>query len=293
MFTSCSPRQRWSLGSHDLRPPNRFTPTSDDTPVRHPPTLPSPGPVTNATLPTPRLTSPRRHLPLLRTPTTALPPTPLPPTPPPQRPTFAASATRRHLDEFNKKYLGLADFDTTAASLGEQFYSRLTASRDDILRESPWTSSLPSRTTLLRTAFGRPDSNHSFTQEASFETCLLPLLQSGFVDVTTTIALLATHPLVLHLAVSYISLRQYDFRWIRSPDPTWATQTCIPATKQYAMLACLFHYHLDTSSLFRYLGNNYTGAYRDVHSMLSTLHKFNISKELIRKYARVMLTGCP
>ena len=110
MFTSCSPRphQRWSLGSHDLRPPNRFTPTSDDTPVRHPPTLPSPGPVTDATLPTPRLTSPRRHLPLLRTPTTALPPTPLPPTPPPRRPTFAASATRRQLDEFNKKYLGLA-----------------------------------------------------------------------------------------------------------------------------------------------------------------------------------------
>ena len=234
MFTSCSPRphQRWSLGSHDLRPPNRFTPTSDDTPVRHPPTLPSPGPITDTTLPTPRLTSPWRHLPLLRTPTTAPPPTPLPPTPPPRQPTFAASATRRHLDKFNKKYLGLADFDTTAASLGEQFYSRLTASRDDILRESPWTSSLPSRTTLLRTAFGRPDSNHSFTQEASFETCLLPLLQSGFVDVTTTIALLATHPLVLHLAISYISLRQYNFRWIRSPDPTWATQTCIPATKQ-------------------------------------------------------------
>ena len=295
MFTSCSPRphQRWSLGSHDLRPLSRFTPTSGDTPVRHPPTLPSPGPVTDATLPTPRLTSPRRHLPLLRTPTTAPPPTPLPPTPPLRRPTFAASATRRHLDEFNKKYLGLADFDTTAASLGEQFYLRLTASRDDILRESPWTSSLPSRTTLLRTAFGRPDSNHSFTQEASFETCLLPLLRSGFVDVTTTIALLATHPLVLHLAISYISLRQYDFRWIRSPDPTWATQTCIPTTKQYAMLACLFHYHLDTSSLFRYLGNNYTGAYRDVHSTLSTLHKFNVNKELIRKYARVMFTGCP
>ena len=222
-----------------------------------------------------------------------MPPTPLLTTPPPRCPGYDAPTTRRHLDEFNKKYLGMVDFDTTAASLGELFYSRLTASRDDILRESPWISSLPSRSALLRAAFGRPDSKHSFTQEASFETCLLPLLRSGFANATATISLLATHPLVLHLAISYISLRQYDFRWVRSPNPTWATQPSIPAAKQYAMLACLFHYDLDTSFLFRYLGNNYTGAYRDVHSTIATLHTFKISSTLITKYARVMLTGCP
>ncbi|KAL3779516.1 hypothetical protein HJC23_011152 [Cyclotella cryptica] len=274
---ACSPhlRQRWSFGSNDLRPPSRFTPVAvPRTPVRHPPTLTPPQPVSDAILSTPCLSSPQRHLPLLSTPTTAPPPTPLPPTPPPRQPTFAASATRRHLDEFNKKYLGLADFDTTAASL--------------VPGPPPFLPGLPSSVPPLAAGF------QPFIYSRGFiETCLLPLLQSGFVDVTTTIALLATHPLVLHLAISYISLRQYDFCWIRNPNPAWATQTSIPSTKQYAMLACFFHYRLDTSFLFRYLGNNYTGAYREVHSTLSTLHKFNISSELITKYARVMLTGCP
>ena len=187
----------------------------------------------------------------------------------------------------------MADFDTTAASLGELFYSRLTSSRDDILRDVPWISSLPSKTDLLLTRFGRPDSKHSFTQDASFETTLLQILCSGLLDVTDTTTLADTHPLFLHLASSSVSLRQYDFRWLQSYNPDWASQTAIPPAKQYAMLACLFHYDLNTSLLMRYLGNNYTGAYRDIDNIVSTLYKLKVSPDLINKYTRVMLTGCP
>jgi hypothetical protein len=59
------------------------------------------------------------------------------------------------------------------------------------------------------------------------------------------------------------------------------------------MLACLFYYNLNTSLLMRYLGNNYTGAYRDIHNIVNLLHNLKISPDLITKYTRVMLTGCP
>jgi len=200
---------------------------------------------------------------------------------------------KRHLAEFNKKYLGLSDYDTTAATLGELFYSNLIATRDDILRLVPWTVSLPSKTSLRLTAFGRSDANHSFTQEASFETCLLPLLKSGYLGIPDTLSLLETHPLISHLATSYISLQFLDFRGLREYNPDWADQTHIPPDKQYAMLACLFHYDLDTSLLMRYLGNNYTGAYREVSDVVSVLSSHKIDSILIDKYIQVMLTGCP
>ena len=61
---------------------------------------------------------------------------------------ISALSVRYHLDEFNKRYLGLKDFDTAASTLGEVFYACLTSSRDDILREVPWISSLPSKESL-------------------------------------------------------------------------------------------------------------------------------------------------
>ena len=80
---------------------------------------------------------------------------------------------------------------------------------------------------------------------------------------------------------------------MQSYNPDWASQTTIPPEKQYAMLVCLFYFDLDILLLVRYLGNNYTGAYREIHVIVETLHKFKINPNLITKYVRVMLTGCP
>jgi len=59
------------------------------------------------------------------------------------------------------------------------------------------------------------------------------------------------------------------------------------------MTACLIHFNLDTSLLMRYLGNNYTGAYREVDKIVALLREYKIDHDLIDKYIRVMLTGCP
>lgn len=43
----------------------------------------------------------------------------------------------------------------------------------------------------------------------------------------------------------------------------------------------------------RYLGNNYTGAYREVDKIVTKLRELNIDEDLIDKYIRVMVTCCP
>ena len=106
---------------------------------------------------------------------------------------------------------------------------------------------------------------------------LLLLLRSGFLDVNNLLSVLDSHPLILHLTYTYLALRTYDFPWIREYNPDWAMQSAIPPAKQYAILACLLHYDLDTSFLMWYLGNNYTGAYHEVSNIYQiTLSSINM-----------------
>ena len=89
-----------------------------------------------------------------------------------------------------------------------------------------------------------------------------------------------------------VHCRFYDFLCLREYDPSWASQTTIPLVKQAAMMACLLFYDLDTSLLMRYLGNNYTDAYRQVTKVASLLRRHNTPLDLVTKYIRVMATGC-
>ena len=199
-----------------------------------------------------------------------------------------------HLQEFNKKLLGNKDYDVTAAALGEIFYSSLTTCNDVLFERPAWHSTMPTRTQLFRrTTFGKPDLNHSFAQEACFETTLLHTLCSGFLTPADTVSLFTVHPLIGHLASAKVTYSSYDFRWINEYDQRWETQTEINLLRQDAMTACLLHYNLDTSLLMRYVGNNYTGAYREVDKVVNKLRYLKIDETLIDKYVRVMVTGCP
>jgi hypothetical protein len=121
---------------------------------------------------------------------------------------------------------------------------------------------------------------------------LLPLLHSGFLIITALLSALDSHPLILHLASTYMTLCTYDFCWIHECNSDWATQTAIPQAKQDAMLGCLLHYNLNKSFLMWYLRNNYTGAYHEVSLITDTLRTHKVDNSLIDKYIRIMLTGC-
>ena len=198
-----------------------------------------------------------------------------------------------HLREFNKKWTGDADHDVTAAALGELFLHHLHTC-NDVLREEPaWRRDLPSRSDLYKTTFGKQSIHHSFAQEASFETTLLHPLCSGFLTPTDTLNLFVAHPLIPHLATAKVAYHDYDFTWIRQYNTAWDDQQDIDPVRQRAMTACLLHYNLDTSLLMHYLGNNYTGAYRETDKVVHRLRHLKIDEVLIDKYVRVMVTGCP
>jgi hypothetical protein len=64
---------------------------------------------------------------------------------------------------------------------------------------------------LLRSSFGRPSVNHSFVQEASFETSFVLILKSRFFEPGDILALHRSHPLLLHLLCACVHLHRYDF----------------------------------------------------------------------------------
>ena len=75
--------------------------------------------------------------------------------------------------EYNKKYVGYANYDPSAASLGESFYVRylsLSAIGNDTRANDASPTTRPVHRALLRKPFGRTSPHHSFHQQACFET---------------------------------------------------------------------------------------------------------------------------
>jgi hypothetical protein len=199
------------------------------------------------------------------------------------------------LQEFNKKYLGQSDYDPTAASLGKSFYNEyllLSAVGNDI-RFTTVLSQPPSPCDLLRSSFGKPSASHSFVQDACFETSYMLILKSGFFKPTDILALHRCHPFLSHLLCACVHLRHYDFLWLALYNLDWDKQQSLDCDKAYAFLACLLHYNLSVASTIRFLGNNYTGTYGDVPSIVKSLHSHGIAETLISHYSRVMTVGCP
>ena len=212
----------------------------------------------------------------------------------PRLPTVEPKAKHSYLREFQKKYLGIANFDDTKAKLGESFYLALPAvsydlSAPDVL----WRRTLPTRKELFRTSFGRPSLAHSFHQVPCLETCSYHLLRSGFLDPTSLCTLFDASASVTTLAANIVAFDSYDFRWAQAYNTEWSSQTTMDMERQAAYTAMLLHYKLDVSLLMRYLGQNFTGEYRDVEAAIQKLRQYNIPEDLITKYRRVLLVGCP
>lgn len=188
----------------------------------------------------------------------------------------------------------MSDYDTQEAAIGEHFYNSLSHGYDKkSVPVGHWKLGVPTKHKLLKTSFGNPDMSHSFIQTPCLETGITHILGSGFLAPQDLITFLASGPLITHLATSMVAYQTYDFRWIREYNLDWSTQTSIDPERQMALTAALFHYNLDVSMLMRFLGNNYTGSHRDVPGTMETLAHYGIPAELIDKYRRVMLVGCP
>ena len=59
------------------------------------------------------------------------------------------------------------------------------------------------------------------------------------------------------------------------------------------MLAAIFHFDLNVSTLIRYLGNNYTGEYRDSKSIIKAMQVADCDKEVVKNLQRLLEVGYP
>jgi hypothetical protein len=87
-------------------------------------------------------------------------------------------------------------------------------------------------------------------------------------------------------------LRHYDFLWLAQYNLDWDKQQSLSRDKAHAFLACLLHYNLSVASTIWFLSNNYTGAYRNIPSIVNSLHSHGIAESLILHYSHVMTVGC-
>ena len=145
---------------------------------------------------------------------------------------------------------------------------------------------------LRTTGFGRLSKRHNFRQEACFETTVLCLFKSEYLDDKSHRAVCDTHPLISHLSKMITQLKSFDFGSLREYNKNWATQTEIPKHKSITTLACLLHYDGRVSDVMRFSSNNYTAEYRTIRERIKKLEGL-VEPDLLQRYYDVMTLGAP
>ena len=83
--------------------------------------------------------------------------------------------------------------------------------------------------------------------------------------------MLEVHPLFKHLNMMLNWSQYVDFMDIKEPITDYHKQKVIQTKRVQKMLAAILHFDLSISILIRFLGNNYTGEYRDSKSTIKVL----------------------
>lgn len=151
---------------------------------------------------------------------------------------------------------------------------------------------LPTPTQLQLSGFGQISPTHTFCQEASFETILICLFKSKYLDTEAESQLRSTHPLIEHLAKMMVELRDWNFRELQKYNTAWQEQEAIPTMRAMNFLACLIHYDGRVSNVIRYVGNNYTGIYRNIDERVKLIRGL-VDDDLLERYIKLMTTGAP
>ena len=84
-----------------------------------------------------------------------------------------------------------------------------------------------------------------------------------------------------------------DFMDIKEPITDYHKQKVIQTKRVQKMLAAILHFDLSISILIRFLGNNYTGEYRDSKSTIKALQVANCDTQVVKDLKRLLEVGCP
>ena len=80
---------------------------------------------------------------------------------------------------------------------------------------------------------------------------------------------------------------------VRNPIKDYANKNSINTTSVKKILAAVFWYNLDIPTVIRFLGNNYTGEYRDINKTLQMLRDTKCDPQVIKELERLFSIGAP
>ena len=153
---------------------------------------------------------------------------------------------------------------------------------------------MPSKHKILKkSTFGKPSSDHAFTRKASFEHILIFALKGSFPLESDKENLLNTHPLIKHFNKMLNWSYNIQFADITNPIKNFATQKSIDMTRVKKLLAVTFHYEMDIPTAIRFLGNNYTGEYKNSENIMKTLKQSKCDEEVVHDLQRLYKIGAP
>ena len=153
---------------------------------------------------------------------------------------------------------------------------------------------LPSKYKILHNStFGKPSSDHTFTSEASFKHVRIFLLKGRFLPESDIENLLNTHPLIRHFNKMIVWSYNIQFADITTPNKEYANQKSINITRVKKLLAATFHYNMDIPTVIRFLGNNYTGEYKNTEEIITILKDSNCEEEVVCDLQRLYKIGAP
>ena len=146
---------------------------------------------------------------------------------------------------------------------------------------------------MKKSKFGKPSLSHTFTSEATFEHVLIFLLRSGYLPSQDENLLLDTHPLFKHLNDTLKWSSSIEFMDLRNPIENYQDQKTINIARVRKMLAAVCFYNLDIPTIIRFLGNNYTGEYRNINKILQVLEDTRCDIQVIKDLERLFCIGSP
>ena len=91
---------------------------------------------------------------------------------------------------------------------------------------------------------------------------------------------------------SVTKLKNYDFSWLQQPRTDYATQEEISQERVKATTACAIHYGNDIGLVTRYLGREYTGAWRDIPSILAKAAPY-VNSNILKAMKRILNLQVP
>ena len=152
----------------------------------------------------------------------------------------------------------------------------------------------PTKSQIFKqSSFGKPDLDHSFTSEASFDHIVIHLLKNDLLSSQDKYSLLDYHPLFRHLHKMLDWSKTVNFMDIQNSITNFSEQKTIDPIRVQHFLAAALHYDFDIPIIIRLLQGNYTGEYRYTARTVQDFRDTNCDKFIVSDVHRTLMTDCP